>query len=680
MEVSHRKNLDSNDYFNRRSSIKNSLPTIKNNLKIIDSSDDQILPSIINYKSNVKFPFDDCNKKDKYKITQKNVGRKGIIITKPGTYKFCSNIVFNPCNHGYTCAIIIASSNVTLDLDQYSLSQKNKKVRNVYGIVVARHVKNIIITGRKNIATIKNFTLSGIRVYGKTQYISIQNLIVKQNIPVQLTNNEIPVNCADILQLSLTLGIAVGEGDAFGVHMQGTNKANLVEEFSLTDVTVDGATIGFHMIFTFGFEILRSVFTKNTYYGLLHGTGWAVPGNGPFGLEFPVGGDGVITDCRFERNKGLNYNLSNPGEEYIFDFVSGIANYEVSNVKIDRCLVADNSNDGYIIAADHDASRNIKWSNCVITGTRSIFEPADGLHFSGSVPFTVGDCTGAGYPLIQDFNITVTNCTSTDGKSDGHRAVGILFAYVQGGHVSNCNASGMVGGAISDENLSPNALSTGFYVVGGLPGGRTSNVTLVNNTAERNGASGFGRSAGFIIDNVVNDIVLKDNIANGNGLSQDLNHGAGFLIQSRPIIRADPDNPINLEGYIKNIDFDNCTAKGNGNGSDNSGGFVILNLIPNQIPPIQNVAIEKSVSKFNNGYGVLINGNTLGVSINENELYQNTLGGIDIINNPNQVFVSRNTAYLNGGYNYQGINDSVIITGTVDNLPDNPGFKNVSIN
>jgi len=685
------KNARHDDYFNRRSVIHTKLSTVKNT--IINNDD---LSSVLNYKSAIEFPnvkddgkirfdFDEDECNNKYRITQKNMKkgcRRGIIITKPGTYKFCSDIYFDPHKHGHTAAIIIAASNVTLNLDQYSLIQKNK-VRNVYGIVVFRDVNNVTITGRKNIATIKNFTLSGIRVYGRTQYVSIKNLIVKQDVPVQLTPEEMPVDCADILKLSLTLGIAVGEGDTFGVHMQGTNKANLVEQFSLTDVTCDGATIGFHMIFTFGFEVLRSIFTKNTYYGFLHGTGWVVPGDDEFGLTFPVGGNGVITDCRFEGNHGLNSELSNPGDEGVFDFVSGIANYDVSNVKIDRCIVADNSNDGYIIAADHDAARNIKWTNSVVTGTRSIYEPADGLHFSGSVARSVGDCISIDYPLVQDFNITVDNCTSTDNKSEQSRAIGFVVAYVQGCHISNCNSSGMVGGAKPDIPITPAALnrfqSTGFYIVGGLPGGRTSNITLINNTSERNGASGFGRSSGFTITNVTNDIVLKNNIANGNGLSKDLLYGAGFLVESRPIIRTDPDNPINLEAFIKNIDLDNCTAKGNGNGSENSGGFVVLNIIPNQIPPIENVAIEKCVSKFNNGYGVLLRGNVLGGSVNETEIYQNTLGGLIIDNTPNQVFVSRNTAYLNNIINYQGLNPSIIEEGTVNNLPVNPGMKNISI-
>lgn len=105
----------------------------------------------------------------------------------------------------------------------------------------------------------------------------------------------------------------------------------------------------------------------------------------------------------------------------------------------------------------------------------------------------------------------------------------------------------------------------------------------------------------------------------------------------------------------------------------------MLNVIPNQIPPIENVAIEKCVSKFNNGYGVLLRGNILGGSVNETEIYQNTLGGLIIDNTPNQVFVSRNTAYLNNIINYQGLNPSIIEEGTVNNLPVNPGMKNISI-
>ena len=661
-----KRNIVFFDDFTRRPRINPTSVTPSSIVLPSDPSDPNnvnILPSNLHYSSNIVYPqipiWDTTY--NNYFITQKDVKHCGIIIREPGTYTFDSNIVFEP-NCGTNAAIIIAASNVILNLDKYSLIQKCNKC-NVYGIVIARDVRYVTITGIKNIATIRNFTLAGIRVYGRTQYISIQNLIVKQNVPVQLTNKQIPKKCEKILKLSLNLGIAIGEGDTFGVHMQGTNKLNLVEEISLTDVVVDGSTIGCHMIFTFGFEILRSICTKNTYYGLLNGTGWAVPGNGPFGLEFPVGGNGVVNDCRFEKNHGLNFDLANPDDSFVFDFVSGVANYEVSNVALNNCVVDDNSNNGYIIAADHDGARNIKWTDSTVSGTRSIFEPADGLHFSGSVAFTVGQCTGNDFPLIQPFNITVKNCTSTDNKSIENRSAGFVLAYAQGAHILNSNASGMVGGT----------QAAGFYITGGLPGGRLSDVTLVNNTAERNGADGTGRAAGFFVRNITNDIVLKDNIANGNGNGLGLDYGAGFLVE------ANVNDPL---AFIKNVDIDNCTAKGNGNGSINSGGIVILNIIAEQTPLIENVAVEKSVSKFNNGYGVLIKGNVIGASVNETEIYQNTLGGLNIVNNVDSesVFVSRNTAYKNNANNYNGVAVANIVTGTANNLPANPGFLNVSIN
>ena len=684
-----------------------------------DLNNKRILPSQINYSSNVVFPkctckkkctknrksncdcgkcensndndscdscdscdsYNSCDKKNhnekclscssnnEYTISQKDVCDHGIIITKPGTYTFCSDIVFSPCRK-FTAAIIIAASNVILDLGKYSLIQGNKTI-NVYGIVVARDVKYVKIIGKKGIATIRNFTLAGIRVYGRTNYVEIRNLIVRQDIPQQMTNDQIPTECKNILQLSLNLGIAIGEGDTFGVHMQGTNKKNLVRNLTIDNVIADGSTIGCHMIFTFGFEILKSTFTRNTYYGLLHGTGWVVPGDGPFGLEFPVGGNGFITDCKFIENHGLNANLSNPGDQYVYDFVSGIGNYDVSNVKIDRCLIADNSNDGYIIAADHDAPRNIKWTNSVVTGTRSIFEPADGLHFSGSVAFTVGSCTGMNYPLINSFNITVDNCTVTDGISEQSRASGFVIAYVQGAHISNSNASGIIGGLSC----------AGFDISGGLPNGRCSNITLVNNTAERNGTAGVGRASGFSIGDVCDNIVLRNNVANGNGTGANLDYGAGFLVRS-----TNPD----FNSFIQNIEMENCVAVGNGNNASNSGGFVLLNLTPGYIPFIDNVAIEKSFSKFNNGYGILINGSTpsdpiisgtiVGASVNETEIYQNRLGGLHVINNVYPVFASRNVAYNgNNTLNYVGIDANNIVSGIVDNLPANPGFLNTSI-
>jgi hypothetical protein len=127
-----------------------------------------------------------------------------VTICKPGIYKFISNIVYTPQNE-FEIAIVIKSSNVILDMQNFTLKQKNK-IKNTYGIAVARDVENVTITGIKNIAVIKNFSLAGIRIYGRTQYITIKNVIAKQTVPVQLTNDEIPTNIDDIFKFKFKFG------------------------------------------------------------------------------------------------------------------------------------------------------------------------------------------------------------------------------------------------------------------------------------------------------------------------------------------------------------------------------------------------------------------------------------------------------------------------------------------
>jgi hypothetical protein len=464
------------------------------------------------------------------------------------------------------------------------------------------------------------------------------------------------------LNLSLNLGIAIGEGDTFGVHMQETFKENLVKNLLIKNVTTDGSTIGAQLIFTFGFEISNSVFTKNTYYGLLTGTGWIVPGDNEFGLTFPVGGNGVISDCRFDENHGLNGNLSNPENTFIFNFVSSISNNEVSNVIVSNCYVQNNSNNGLSYAANNDGTKNIKWVNCVITETQSVFEAANGLTFTNVRAVNIGD-----YPILPTHNITVENCTSTNHTSLNGSARGFSFGYVEGGHISNCNASGSSG----------NFNSIGFLIVGNNEA-RTSFLTFTNNTAERNGFGNQSISSGFAILSAVNDIVLKDNIANGNGVNvdSDFAYGTGILVQLN----------VNDElSNIYNINIDNCTCNGNSNGNSLAAGISILNPYNNfTIPPISNVAIENCVLKFNNGYGILIedfgiNG-IVGVSVNETEIYQNEIGGLSNSPSSNTIFASRNMSYLNGlGGNYNGIPLNTIVEGTTSDFPNNPGMKNISI-
>lgn len=252
----------------------------------------------------------------------------------------------------------------------------------------------------------------------------------------------------------------------------------------------------------------------------------------------------------------------------------------------------------------------------------------------------------------------------TDAVSEQGSASGLTIAYSRGVDVSDVNVSGIE---------APDAY--GYFIAGAnLPSGVVSTVTLTNCTAERCGISPITNdiATGFYVSNPTNNIIFKNCIANGNGLSADaVAITAGFLVYHFGL------NPF---GVINNIDFDNCVANGNGNGiAEARGGFVVLEISPNKdIAFINNVAIQKSVAKFNNGSGISVTGRIGGASINESEVYQNTDYGILAIDNL-PFFVSRNVAYANGALNYLGVPQANIVEGTTANLPNNPGFLNVSI-
>ena len=155
-------------------------------------------------------------------------GRNGIIIDKPGKYRLGETITFRPTKPNVQ-SITITASNVVLDLDVYTLQQDLQKPQTgVYGIAIARDVHNVKITGSRDIAQIRDFTLAGIRVLGRTDAITLENVTVTQTIAPVLTNDLLPADCADIGCALITGGIYVGEGEPTGLAFFGTDKNNHV--------------------------------------------------------------------------------------------------------------------------------------------------------------------------------------------------------------------------------------------------------------------------------------------------------------------------------------------------------------------------------------------------------------------------------------------------------------------
>jgi len=546
----------------------------------------------------------------------KNICKYGIVLKKSGIYKFTRDVVFK--SKYEIPAITISCSNITLDFGIYSLRQKRQNVIN-YGILIDRDVENITITGTNKVS-IEDFTLAGIRVLGRTQNIRIENLIISNKESRQILNEDLPVECKDIINYPLCLGIAIGEGDTGHLAMKNTDRINTVSGVVLTHVVCRKATIGCQMVFTEGIDIQNSNFIENTYYGLLCGYSWLIRGL-PGKVAFPCASNGKINNCRFDNNKGLNENLSNPGNLYVFDFVSGIGLYGCQNFTVENSSCDDNSNNGYILAADHDGSHNCVWKNCTFIRNRSENSTCDGLHFSGSVPRTISSCQGDLLPLSPCINISVSYCFSSDNS--GLSGNGFVMAYCNGFKMKNCVSIGNT--------------SNGFRIIGSLPSGEIYGVALEDCTAENNG----GReniSSGIYIQGVGKNVVIKNCILNGN-MGQ--NFSAGII----------------GNGKIENVDITGCIVNGNGSGI----------LMKN----IEKLVLENNKSNFNTGDGIDVE-KINGCVIKNNCVDFNKIG----IKVDGSYLVAGNVAYGNKS-NYSGVNN--VVTVDFENLPSSIGMKNISV-
>lgn len=103
-----------------------------------------------------------CRRKEKCentKITTRDLGTTGLVLSKPGVYELCSNASYTPSKSD-TAAITITASNVTLLLKEHVLSQGNA-VSNTVGIhVIGTGITNIVVQG----GTVENFTFPGMVV------------------------------------------------------------------------------------------------------------------------------------------------------------------------------------------------------------------------------------------------------------------------------------------------------------------------------------------------------------------------------------------------------------------------------------------------------------------------------------------------------------------------------------
>lgn len=597
----------------------------------------------------------ECKETSTYWLSQRDFEcSEGLILCKPGLYKLCENIVFSPRSER-TSAITIGHSNITLDLGRHILRQGNATPL-IYGVGIKRGVRNILITGRDKEAQILNFTLAGIRVLGNTDTITIENLTISQRIPQQLTNDQIPIQCTDIIALRLNYGVCIGEGDTGNIAFAGTVRTNLVSNVIVRNSTIKRSTIGLQMIFTSEITVSDCFIIENTYYGALFGTSWIILDEAKTDTIFPVVWNGKVQRSRFDKNRGLNSNLSNPEELFVFDFVSGLAFYGAQTFDVDSCTTHENFNDGFILAVDHDGSHNMTWSNHSSKRNQSILETCDGWHHSGSVANTLSPCLGMLFPFSQNENLVLRNSVSVENSSPVSCS-GFRFAFPYGVSVSNCVSMGNTSGGIG----------SGFRAQGALPGGEGKQLVWDNCVAQKNNGGEEGDVAGFLINQVMSDVIVRGCIAQGNGaLSNAAPTTAGGVVVHATSVAG-----------IDKVTIEGCTLNRNGNASATfSGGIVVVGEVGF---PVSRVLIQKNTMAYNIGDGVLLSGEVSGVVIKANEADQNSSIGFDVSGTASTTLVMTNIAYNNTTGNYLGVPPAVIIVTTTATLPNQVGAQNLDI-
>lgn len=366
----------------------------------------------------------------------------------------------------------------------------------------------------------------------------------------------------------------------------------------------------------------------------------------------------------------LYFDLVNPSETFFYDFTAPIGLYGAQGFLVENCTINNNTTTGFQLSADHDFTKDIVWRDCIISGNSSTFETCDGLHMSGSVANTIGDCLPEPvvYPFGLNTNVNIERCTSVGniGGSFPSRAFGFYLAFGRNVQYIDCYAAG---------NSSKTILDGGFGVEGLLPGGESENVSYLRCTAQENGNLGATSvSAGFLCERTSRNILYRECTATSNGKTPARSSG-GFVI----FPRSGPGGENVPELGIKDIVLDNCIALNNGNvDSTASGGFVAYRPVEQAWTRVSNVVAQQCTSNQNQGAGFNIVGNIPGVVLKESEADLNSAAGFDVSTNSNPVLVTGNIAYNNETGNYHGVNPNIIEEGTQDSLPVSVGARNLS--
>lgn len=533
-------------------------------------ADSKFLPSTINIKNSRTIT-------NSINIDNTLLDSIGCVIISPGYYTLSENIYFNPASPN-KAAIVIMSDNVTLDFNQNSLTNISNSV---YGVVVARNSNNVsIINTFKNLnnlkidpcnkkipyknsntnGTINDFLIAGIRVFGRTKYIRIQDIHINQNISQNLQNNILPIRNEDVIDAKLNYGISVGEGDSIGIDMLETNIQNGVNNLEIKNVFIGGSIIGVRLISTFNYEIINCDFINNSYYSLLTGSAFILSNNDSVFNNLCKFGN--ISNCRFVDNQGKNNNISRPDNNNFFKFFCCLGAYYVDSLIIKSCLFSNNNSDTNTSIIDVESSINIVIDGNIIGNSTATNEATllSGINFSVKRGLLLNSVLERDFEFVTNENVEIKNTVIQKLFGTNVNLQGIIMSTINNCTIINCNI-----------------------------------YDLKN---KYNFASSNKTSVGFMITNIsqiyyAQNINIIDSSAINIGLKKEFSDESSFYILD----------------YAKNIKFENC------HGSHSSSSLIIFDKTITNDSGAKNITVDNC--KFiNNNISILVRSTSV-TSINQ---------------------------------------------------------------
>lgn len=508
---------------------------------------------------------------DKFLITKEDVGHYGFEIKYPGDWVLAEDICYEPGTGAP--AITICTSNVTLDLNDKTLSLNCNCADNVVGVFVKENTGNITI---KN-GTIRNFSRAGIfkgSTIAQTVHVQKSDKIRKQikknaanhikrfgknytkNLSLQQCN--CPTTSLRILNIQAlcngTRNVVNAGVDGMGGAVIFNTQDVLIENssflenafsglsvFNSTKVSIDNShfddnvssylldqftpyTAGAYFDKTNDLVIKNSTFNKNTAEDEAHGI--RVNGNNIVIQDVQANDTSVsITDPKFA-------TIANGG------YVSGIFVLDSSNISVKNAQIW-----GYTL----NTAQSLTTQNIV-------YNLNFGLDFSNSKSIDVRDCEIGGGLATNTSGQPVTLLTQSLHLFDCNRA------HIESSHFfDNSNVSTIAGSLLlaqgCDIGSSEDVVIKDCFATGSI---QTAPVGPVNNLSQASGFKVSGDSFRVFLDGCT----AVNNIANGGD-------GAGYGFSTK---EADV---VNGPGTI-NIRFHNCLAEFNrGPNADTGCGFLL---------------------------------------------------------------------------------------------------------